>query len=418
MRFLRDAEIEDTLRTFATPVWRAAGLDPAAVHIYIIDDPALNSFVAGGQNLFMNTGTMMRSESPNQLVGIMAHETGHIAGGHIARSEDAMRKATYESLAAMVLGVALAAVTGGAGGAALLGASGVGERAWLEYSIEQEARADQAALTFLDRTHQSARGFLQFFEILQQQEFLTGQREVPYLRTHPLTDQRIEYVREHVKNSPYSDAPDPAAWVVLHQRMKAKLTGFLSAPQDTLSAYKETDSSLSARYARAIAFYRIPDLGHALPAIDGLIRDYPNDPYFFELKGQMLFENGRIAEAVGPYEQAVKLRPSSALLRLELAQVQLETNDPALAHKALLHLEEVVRAEDANSEAWRLLAVAYGRAGNIGMMAMALAEQGASSGNNDMARQQAMRAIKLLPPGPARQRAQDIADEAKRNQDK
>ena len=417
LQMLRDAEIETDLRTFETPVYRAAGLDLDALHIYLINDPALNSFVAGGQNIFMNTGTLMRAETPNQIVGIMAHETGHIAGGHIARSEDAMRKASYEGIAAMVLGIALAAVTGGAGGAALLGASGVAERAWLQYSIEQEARADQAALTFLDRTHQSAKGLLQFFEILQQQEFLTGQREIPYLRTHPLTDQRIDYVREHVRNSPYSDNADPPEWVAMLKRVKVKLEGFLQAPEQTLTEYPTSDQSLTARYARAIAYYRIPDLGHALPEVDALIRDYPSDPYFAELKGQMLFENGRIADAVGPYTQASKLDPTSMLLRTELAQVQLETNDPALVPIARAHLEEVTRYEIQNAEAWRLLAIAYGRGNNMGMMALALAEQGASSGDNGMAHGQALHAMQLLPAGPARQRAQDIADEAKRAAD-
>ena len=412
---LRDAEIEGTLRTFATPVFVAAGLDPAAIHIYLVDDSALNSFVAGGQNLFMNTGTIMRSETPNQLVGIMAHETGHIAGGHLSRSEQAMRNATNEGLAALLIGAALAAVSGGMAGAAMLGASGVAERSWLQYSIEQEARADQAGLGFLDRTHQSARGLLQFFQILQTSLMLSGQHEEPYLRTHPLTSQRIDYVREHVNNSPYSNNPDSPASIAMHQRMKAKLAGFLSTPQDTLDAYKESDKSEAARYARAIAYYRVPDLAHALPAIDSLIHDYPTNPYYPELKGQALFENGRIAEAVGPYEQAVKLEPRSALLQLELAQVQIETNNPALISKALPELQDVVLVEPDNAQAWRLLAVAYGQNNNMGMMALALAEQGAASGDYDMARQQAIRATKLLPPGPNRQRAQDIADDAKRN---
>jgi predicted Zn-dependent protease len=417
-QMLRDAEIETDLTAFETPVYRTAGMDPSALHIYLVNDQGLNSFVAGGQNIFMNIGTIMRAETPNQLIGIMAHETGHIAGGHIVRSEDAMRKAMYEGLAALALGVALAAATGGAGGAAILGAAGVPERAWLQYSVEQEARADQAGLAFLDRTHQSAKGLLDFFEILQQQEFLTGQREIPYLRTHPLTEQRIEYVREHVNNSPYKNNVDPPAFITMLSRMKAKLAGFLQDPQATLNQYPETDQSLTARYARAIAYYRMPDLAHALPAIDGLIHDYPDDPYFAELKGQMLFENGRIADAVEPYRVASKLDPTSMLLRTELAQVEIETENPKLLARARIDLEEVTRHEVQNSSAWRLLAIAYGRSNNMGMASLALAEQGASNGDYDMARHEAMKAAKLLPPGPARQRAQDIADEARREKDK
>jgi predicted Zn-dependent protease len=413
---LRDAEIEDIIRTYATPIWHAAGLDPDAVHIYIVADPTLNSFVAGGQNLFMNSGTIMRSESPNQLVGIMAHETGHIAGGHLARSEEALRNATIQNIIGLVVGAAAAAASGnaGAGAAAILGSASVAQRSFFAFSITQEASADQAALTFLDRSGQSARGLLQFFEILQQQEVLTAGHQDPYMRTHPLTDQRVEYVREHVLHSRFSDVPDPPAWIELHKRMKAKLAAFLGSPPQVLAGIKADDNSVSARYERAIAYYRVPDLKQAVPMIDGLIQDYPRDPYFRELKGQMLFENGRIGEAVAPYEEAVRLDPQSALLRVEVAQVQLETNDDALVPKALANLNEAVRFEDRNPEAWRFLAIAHGRSNNMGMMALALAEEGIADGNYGEARQQAARALKLLPAGPAKQRALDIQEEAKR----
>jgi predicted Zn-dependent protease len=418
LSMLRDAEIEADLHAFEDPIYRAAGMDPEALHIYLVNDMQLNSFVAGGQNIFMNVGTIMRAETPNQLIGIMAHETGHIAGGHIARSEDGMRKAEIEGIAAMVLGAAIGAVSGGEGGAAILGASGVAERAWLQYSVEQEARADQAALTFLDRTRQSAKGLLQFFQILQQQEFLSGQKEIPYLRTHPLTQERIEYVTEHVQNSPYSNNSDTPENISLLKHMKAKLAGFLQAPATTLGQYPESNTSEIARYARAIAWYRVPDLAKAVPAIDALIRDYPNNPYYAELKGQMLFENGHIAEAVGPYRTASTLDPTSMLLRTELAQVELETQDQKLVKNARFNLEEVTRHEIENPEAWRLLAVAYGRSNEMGLASLALAEEGAAKGDHDMARHEALRAVQSLPAGPARQRAQDIADEAKRDADK
>jgi predicted Zn-dependent protease len=417
---IRDAEIENIIRTYSTPIWRAAGVDPAAVHVYIVGDPTLNSFVAGGQNLFMNSGTILRSETPNQLIGIIAHETGHIAGGHLARTDEALRNATIQSIIALVAGVAATVAArnsegaGGVGTAAVLGGQGVAQRSFLQFSITQEASADQAALTFLDRTQQSARGLLEFFEILQQQELLTAAHQDPWIRTHPLTAQRVEYVREHLRHSRFADAKDAPELLDLHKRMKAKLAAFLQPPQQTLSALKADDNSVAARYARAVAYYRIPDLKKAVPVIDGLIAEFPNDPYFHELKGQMLFENGHIAEAVAPYEQAVKLNPTNALLRMELGQVQLETNDPKLVPKALTHLTEAVRFEDRNPDAWRFLAIAYGRSDNIGMMALALAEQGIAGGDFTQARQQAARALKLLPAGPAKQRALDIQSEAKR----
>ncbi len=413
---LRDAEIETSIRTWATPIWQAAGLDPTAVHIYIVSDPELNSFVAGGQNLFLNTGTLLRSETPNQLIGIMAHESGHMAGGHLARSEEALKNATIESIIGLVAGVAAGAATGSGAPAVagMLGGESMAQRSFLAFSVTQEASADQAALTFLDRSHQSARGLLQFFEILQQEELLSAAHQDPYLRTHPLTSQRVEYVRNHVLHSPYSDNKDPPEWMEMHRRMKAKLAGFLHPPQETLAALKPDDTSIATRYERAIAEYRIPDLKKAVAEIDALIRDEPNNPYFRELKGQMLFENGHIGDAVAPYEEAVRLKPDNALLRIEAAQVQLETNDPALVPKALTNLNNAIQFEDRNPDSWHFLAIARGRSGNLGMMALALAEEGIANGDFTQARQQAARALKLLPPGVAKQRALDIQGEAKR----
>jgi predicted Zn-dependent protease len=418
MSFLRDAEIENTIRTFATPVWKAAGLDPQAIHIYIVNDPSLNAFVAGGQNLFLNTGTITRSVTPNQLIGVMAHETGHMAGGHLVRMTQMMHNAMIESIIGMLLGgAATVAGHGSGGGGAVMAGSNVGQQAFLQNTVTIEASADQAALRFLDRTHQSSRGLLEFFQILEQEMFLNAQHQDPYLMNHPLTEERIDYVKEHVDQSPYSDVKDPPEWIALHSIMKAKLDGFLSNPTDVLARWKADDNSEAARYARAIAYYRIPDLPNALRLIDGLITEHPDNPYYYELKGQMLFENGRVADAVAPYERAVQLKPGEPLLNIELAQVQLETNDPKLIPKARDELNAALRIETDNAEGWRFLAVAYGQSGDLGMAALALAEENMAIGNYREASLQADRAQKLLPAGPQRQRAQDLAQDAKRSKD-
>jgi len=411
---IRDAEIESTLRLYYTPIFKAAGLDPAAVHVYIINDPQLNSFVAGGQNIFINTGTIMRSETPNQLVGIVAHETGHIAGGHLIRTQEALRDASIESIIALVAGAA-AGAAGHNLGAGVLGAQGVGLRSFLTFSVAQEATADQAALNFLDKTHQSARGLLQFFQILQGTELLTGVHETPYLRTHPLTQQRIDYVRNHVEHSPYSDVPDPPEWVELHKRMKAKLIAFLGAPSETLRLYPPSDRSIAARYARAIAEYRIPDLKKAVADIDGLIKDEPRNPYFEEMKGQMLFENGHVRDALEPYRQAVRLAPDVALLKVELGQVEIETEDPALLADALANLRSAAIYENRNPQVWHFLAVAYGRSNDMGNATLALAEESMANGDAKTALGQADRAMHMLPFGsPGQLRAQDIKFAAER----
>jgi predicted Zn-dependent protease len=292
---LRDTEIEGDIHTIMTPIWEAAGLDPDAVHVYVVSDDRINSFVAGGQNIFVNSGLLLHAASPNQLIGVLSHETGHIAGGHISRGAEAMRNASIEEIIAMAAGIAATVANrgGGDGGGALLAAAGVGQRAYFAFSVTQEATADHAAMNYLDDTHQSARGLLQFFEKLQTQELLIGEHEDPYLMDHPLTQERIAYVRDHVERSPYSNVPDPPRYVEILQWIKVKLAAFTEPPVSTLEKFPAQDRSVLARYARAIAEYRIPDLDKALPTIDELIRDYPRDPYFRELKGQMLFENGR-----------------------------------------------------------------------------------------------------------------------------
>jgi predicted Zn-dependent protease len=411
--FIRDTEIEADIRVMVAPIWKAAGLEPSALHIYLIEDKQLNSFVAGGQNEFINTGLIMRAATPNQLLGVLAHETGHIAGGHLSRSQEAMRNASIEGIIATVLGAAAAVV--GRNGAALLGAQGVAERAFMQYSVAQEASADQAALKFLDRAGLSSRGLLQFFQILQGEELLTGASQDPYLRTHPLTAQRLEYVRNHVDRSRFSDVPDSPANIEMLKRIKVKLGAFLSPPSSTLTTYPEKDQSDLARYARAIAYYRMPKLDKALPIIDGLIRDFPKDPYFRELKGQMLFENGRIADAVQPYEEAVRLAPEAPLLRISLAQTYIESNDPKMNKRAIAYLNDALRSEDKETNGWHLLATAYGRDNQMGMAALALAEEGLSAGKKKDATQQSSRAkALLLKNSAAYSRAEEIQREAEK----
>ena len=410
---LRDAETENNIKTMAAPIWRAAGLEPSDVGIYLVQDNQLNSFVAGGQAIFINSGLVLRAENPNQLIGVVAHETGHIAGGHVLRAKEAMRNASIESIIAMV--AAAGASVLGRSGAPLLGAAGVGERSFLQFSIAQEATADHAALNFLDRSCQSARGLLKFFEILQSNELLTGERQESWVRTHPLTQQRVQYIRDHVQQARCSNTPDSQDSVELLRRIKAKLHAFLDDPSKTLSTYPTSDRSPIARYARAIAYYRMPKLDLALSEIDGLIRDFPNDPYYRELKGQMLFENGRVRDAMRPYEDAVKLAPSAALLRISLSQVYIESGDPALNKRAIAYLNDASRAEGRESQIWRFLAVAYGRDNQIGMAALSLAEEALANGKKKDATQQALRAKQMLTKNsPSYFRADDIHHEAER----
>ncbi len=417
--FIRDAEIETTIREFATPVFEAAGLDAGAVRVYIIKDDAINAFVAGGMNVFLYTGLLMQAASANQLIGVIAHETGHISGGHLARSQDALRAATIEQMIACVLGVGAAVASGeGAAVSACALGSSVAQRSLLQYSRTQEAAADQAGLSFLDATRQSARGTLEFLTFLARHELLMVGRQDPYLRSHPLTQERMDSVRQHIQNSPYSDVPDSPEFVVAFKRMRAKLFGYLEPLARVKQEYPDTDTSLEARYARAIANFLGGKQAEAAAMIDALIAEHPADPYFQELKGEMLFKSGRARDALPFYDAAAKTVPDSALLRVELARVQLEIGDPALNKPAIAELEEAVRLEPRYATAWRQLSIAYGRDGQLAMTALALAEAASANGKAKEAKQQADRAMQGLPVGsPAWLRAQDILNEANSGDD-
>jgi predicted Zn-dependent protease len=418
-RLIRDAEIENTIRAYATPLFRAAGLNASDIHIYLINDSSLNAFVAGGQNLFLHTGLLMRSQNANQVIGVIAHETGHIAGGHLARFQGQMKNASIVAILAMIVGAGAAAVGGGELGAGIItGGQALATGKILGYSRAQEAAADQAGLSFLDATQQSAQGLSDFFRILEGQEYLNVGRQDPYMQTHPLTRERIETVENHIKSSPYSTRPEPADFEEMHTRMIAKLTGFLSAPSATLARYKEDDTSVAARYARAIAYYRIPDLPHALPLIDGLIAQEPDNAYFYELKGQMLFENGRIAEAIPPYEKSVSLSPNDAPLRVGLARALIERNDPKLNKEAIIHLQRATQREPLDGFAWSQLAIAYGRDGQLGMSSLAQAEAALARNNKREAWIQANRAQKQFEKGSRGWlRSQDIIATARQRDD-
>jgi predicted Zn-dependent protease len=412
---IRDAEIEATIRAYADPVFKAAGLDASAMNVHLVDDNRINAFVTPGMNMFINTGLLIRADTPNQVIGVIAHESGHVAGGHLVRIQEEMRNATIENILAMVAGIGAGVATGNPGfgaGTALLGQN-VALRNILKYSRNQEASADQAGMGFLDDTHQSSRGMLEFFEKLESQMLLNTATQDPYLQTHPLTRDRIDAVQQHVDHSPYSDAKDPPALVEMHQRMLAKLKGFLWPLDQVMLAYPKTDTSQPARYARAIAFFRVSRLKESLILMDSLLKESPDDAFYLEQKGQILFQNGRLADALPLYQRAVEIRPREALLRQELGQVQIETEDPRYVKPAVANLEFAAQMQSNDPEVWRLLAIAYGRDNQLGMSALAQAQEAMASGNKKEARLQARRALKGLPAGsPGAMQADDIISAA------
>jgi predicted Zn-dependent protease len=408
--FIRDTEIENTIRAYATPLFQVARLDPAAVRIYLVNDKQINAFVAGGQNLFLNTGLLMQSRNANEVVGVIAHETGHIEGAHLLRVHDALARNTAENILAMVLGAAAAAAgRPDVGSAVVLGTQNIATRNFLQYSRTQEGAADAAAMRYLDATQQSARGLLSFFELLAQQDLLSPSRQDPYLRTHPLTQDRIAALEAFVATSPYSDAPERPGFGEMHARMVAKLVGYLEDPLQVQRRYPEADQSVPARIARAVLLHRTNKPAEALAVVDGLLRELPADPYILEIKAQIYLETNRPSEALPIYRQIVDMLPEAPLLRVDLARVEIALGEPKLLEDAVRNLRLALTYEPDRPFVWRQLANALGRLDQAGESSLALAEEALLLGKESDARFYAAKAERMLPPGaPGALRAQDI----------
>ncbi len=413
---IRDAETETMLRNFATPLFRAAGLDPNLVRIIVIRDDAINSFVSTGNRMFIHTGLIEKAQSASELVGVIAHETGHVSGGHMARLPQEMRQAMLQSVAAMLIGAAAGVASRDPGAAigAALGGSELAQRNLLSFTRGMEASADQAAMNVLDKNHWSARGLLDLFHTLQDEEALSTGLQDPYVLTHPLTRDRIAFVQAHVDASPYSNNGLPAGWESGFQMVRAKLRGFLTPSSVTLARVPDTDPAPTARYERAVALYRLGHTDAAVKLLDGLIAGQKNSPWLYEMKGQVLFEGGRVHDAVAPFQEAARLAPEQPLIRQGLGNAMLESGDPLLLRPAIRELQAALRGEHDDNFTWHELGVAWGRLGDLGQANLALAEDALLQGDIDSAHQFAQKAEKALPPGPSHLRAQDITNAVKK----
>jgi predicted Zn-dependent protease len=406
---IRDTEIEATLHADSDPIFAAAGLDPKGVKIFIVQDNDINAFSAGGQNVFINTGLIVKTHNPNELEGVVAHETGHIAGGHLVRT-DGEKQALATYLLTIGLGV-LAAAAGApdvAGG--LLYSSGYFAAITAAgYSRNQESAADQAAVTYLEKSGHSAKGLVDFFDYYRYEEVFSDARRFKYFIDHPLSEDRIEALSQRAAKQPHYGVVDSPEALERHAVMVAKLKAFINLPAQTQYDYPETDQSFPARYARAIADYRDLQTDQALKETGDLISEQPNNPYLYELKGQILFESGRAKEAEPAHLRSVELNPDAPLLRANLGQALLAEDDPSKIDEALTQLRKASTLEPDNAFVWLLLSQAYDRKGEAGMARLAAAEQNFSLGQVADAKMFAMRARQQLPKNsPEWRRATDI----------
>ncbi|MEO5972335.1 MAG: M48 family metalloprotease [Sphingomicrobium sp.] len=408
---LRDSETEVLFRDIAKPLIEASGLEPKSTEVVLLNDPEINAFVATGQRVYLQSGLLIAADNVNQLQAVIAHELGHVAGGHSIRMDEGAKEATGIAIATMVLGaIAIAAGAGNAG----MGIMAAGQRAamgrFLAFTRTQESSADMAGAKYLAAAGISGRGSLDFFKKLQNQEFrLAIFEKESYDRTHPLSRERIATLTEIYRKDPAWDRPPDPALEARFQRVKAKLYGFVD-PKQAVVKYPESDLSVPAHYARAYAYHLGAYPDKALAEADALLTTAPHDPFFLELKGQILLESGRPAEAIAPLRESVAAANQHPLIQAMLAHALISTEKATYIPEAKAMLKSAVNRDNQNPFAWYQLGIIYDREGDLPRAMLATAERNNLEGNPKLALSSAQAAMKGIPIGtPDYIRAQDIA---------
>lgn len=415
---LRDAETEALLRDISAPLIAAAGLDPRNVDIILINDPSINAFVAGGQAIYIHSGLINAANNVDEVQGVIAHELGHITGGHVVRFNEGLKPATGITLLSLLLGVAAAAA--GAPDAAM-GIIGAGQQAalgkFLAFSRAQESSADAAGAQYLSKAGISGKGSLEFFKKLQNLEFrygFTRNADSEFYSTHPMTSDRLATLQDAYERDPAWNMPRNAGFEERFQRIKAKLYGYLADPADTLRSYPEYMTSTPARYARAYAFHKEALMDKALTETDALLKTDPGNPYFLELEGQVLLESGKPLEALAPLRKATELTNNEPLIATTFGHALIATEDKDNFAEAERVLKTAVARDKDNPFAWYQLGVVYAARGDTPRARLASAEQQLMSLDLVEAMRSAEAAEAGLPKGsPDWLRAQDIAMSAR-----
>jgi len=411
---LRDAETEALLRDISRPIIVAAGLDPNAVHIVLLQDPEINAFVVGGQTVYIQSGLITHADNANQVQGVIAHELGHVVGGHAIRLGEGVKVATGVSILSLLLGAAAIAAGAGAAGMGIMSAGQQAAQSNLmAFSRTQEASADAASVRFLNAAHISGRGSVEFFGKLRKEEYRltpTYTDVDPYALTHPMTADRQATLADSFQKSPWWNTPTDPALEARFQRVKAKLSGYVDDPRVTFSTYPESDHSIPATYARAYAWHRAGFPEKAVAEVDKLFAAAPHDPYFLELKGQILLESGHPKEAVPILREATQRTRSEPLIASLFGHALIATEDPKNLPEAREVLRTAVARDDQNPFAWYQLGVIYTQEGDNARAALASAERYSLEDKASLALGNAEIAMRGIPEGSADWiRAQDIA---------
>lgn len=408
---LEDTEIGITLQAYAKPLMIAGGLPPGSIAIRMVVDDSINAFATQGNNIYFHTGLLLRAKNSNEVIGVMAHEIGHIAAGHVVMVASDMAAPNAISLLATLLGVAVGVASGNpeAGMAVMMGGQRAALGSFFSFSRGQESRADQFAIRVLNESHQSTKGLRDFFERLQGEELLVTANRDPYWGTHPVNRDRMSTIEGNMQTSPYTNVPLDPELERQHRRMIAKLFAFIKPQITTLQRYPVTDKSVEARYARAIAYYRRGQFDKAFPEVDNLLAELPDDPFFWQIKGDMNMSRAKVEDAIIAYRESLKRMPDAPEILTALAHAAVESGNPEHAKEAQAALKHALNLDAENPGAWDLLARSYSQSNETGLSAYAAAERAILLGDfGDVARY-SLQAEKLLEKDtPTWYRLQDI----------
>ena len=407
---IRDAEIENFLEEISHPIFSEANLNLNSVDIYIFNDKSINAFVACCQKIFVNTGLIQSFETPSMLRGVMAHETGHIAGGHLARSDEALERAQTPMIVGLLLGIGAAiAGDGDAAQALLLGSQQIAQGMVAKYSRSQESAADQAAIKYLEGIKKSSNGMLEVLYKFANQEALSSNRQSVRVRSHPISRDRIRSLEQKVNKSQFINERDNEKILFQYKMIQAKLDGFLNNPNDVIRKAKKDSSLIFNKYSLAVAYYRKALLKESLSALNEMINQYPNNPWFYELKGQVLYESGKIRESIIPYRKSLSISPNEPLLMVALATALNALENKSNAIEAISLLKKSLMHDQKNTQTWFQLAISYSRINDIGNAELASAERHFLTGNVKMASFHAKKSLKYNKNSSiSKLRAQDI----------
>jgi predicted Zn-dependent protease len=412
MVLISDTETQDYLAGVVKPLYNAAGLTFDKNHLLIVRDNSLNAFVSDGNYMFVHTGTILAADDTNELAGILAHETGHIMGGHIVRQKLKLEKMQYVLLGSMIAAGATAVSTGrgDAAMAVILGSQSSMINHMLHHQIQEERAADESAVILLDKTKQSTAGLLRFMQKIQKHNLQSGISETDYFSNHPLTSERISHFTEVGKHNHY---PAKSSLDAKFALVQAKLSGYLEDAARVWRRYPKEGASAAAKYAHSILYFRQSKLSQAYKLVDELIAEHPNNPYFYELKGQFLFENGRVKESVSAYEKALALLPEAPNLQFSLAHALLESSeDKAVAKRAIMLLQKA-QLKQPMTEGWLLLSRAYDTIGNRSASLYAAAEFSYDIGNLPAAEKQLEQAGKTATDKALKLKISDLSERVK-----